>query len=95
MGGEGEEDGDEGKVEEKVEVDVVMVDHLHRSHHHHHHCSYSELDMFQYSVENCGLQLPPTFVVYGLDLCVHPTFDAPLLPHPAGLAVQPAPHFAI
>jgi hypothetical protein len=91
-----EEANGEAKLEVKLEVDVEMV-YLHKSHHHHpyHCCSYSELDMFQYPVWMCCLQFPPIFAVYGLSPCVHPTFDVPVLLHPAGLAVQPAPHSAI
>jgi hypothetical protein len=90
-----EEEKQEEKQEVRLEVDVEMVD-LHKSHHHHryHCCSYSELDMFQYPVWMCCLQSPPVFAAYGSSLCDRPTFDVPVLPHPAGSAVRPAPHSA-
>ena len=34
------------------------------------------------------MQLLPIFVVYASSLGVHTTFDVPLLPHPAGAAVE-------
>ena len=59
-----------------------------------HHCHYncSVLDKLQYPVWTCYLQLPPIFAVYALSLCVHTIFDVPLLPRPAGAAVEPAAH---
>jgi hypothetical protein len=42
---------------------------------------------------NC-LQLPPILPVCVLSLYAPPAFDVPLLPHPAGAAVDPAAHSA-
>ena len=41
------------------------------------------------------MRLPLIFAVYPLILCVLPTSDVPLLPHPVEAAVEPAAHSSI
>lgn len=80
------------KEEEKVDLEVEVVDNLHKSHRH--HCCCSVLDIVQYSVSICYSEFAPLFAAFEFALCLPPTCDVVLLPHPIEAAVEPTLDFS-